>query len=780
MKFNTLYRFINEELNQSQGAATAKIELKNFSYKTDKSKNNYLMYELNLNKSNTFITSQGTRYQLISHHISFYEMEDDKNPYLSQYHYTAYFSDMENTHYELHVYLNQNDQLTCKPVFSLKENGQPSETNQESESFMQSLLDYAINETLVLIKPLRQLEQKKRASFVELYNQYESKLSILSLDLKTNKNQYIKLLIETINVLKELVHYTDNPYFESLIKLYQRTKDEIKVAYIADYEELELSEKKTIQVLSVDAPDKTKKTVAKKSLQSFVDRAKTARDLFFADKKLGVKSANKDLINSFLKFHHHTHDILLLADDYNYQIGLSDLQKTQEMALECTKEGHSLLELMLIKKDYASAKNLVPYLSFVQEKMINMALVVDNGPLLDFLLTHGDIAINSFTISKEIKLKVAAESLTPLLYCFNEIKIQCLPVLLKHGASPMVLAADGLPLAHHILSVVTHPLREAFNKAFTNAELVKLYQSLIRFIEGNQQIADLNEEQCTQFSTAISYYERLISILKEVKSAISQQQSKNAQDQVNQLGSKINNKALFVSIMSDKELQKKFDTYSQLGKVYLQKLTVQEKRQELRESPLFKSINQVMDHIDLSQFFDFDLVKSSITSLLNTCIKIVNCKIELIEVRKNVQKPIFAHKPNSMRQQNKSIARYNSLAAEIGRLQKEAGFAEIEKGAAFLTELHDKKTNVLDHLSELINSLNSLLGNLEEPNHTSESSESASELKVIDLESETTPLLENPNTSPRGIAPLIGFYGERNTNKAENKSEVEEQASLEL
>src|SRR5436190_22646762 len=59
------------------------------------------------------------RYTLLNHHVSVYQTECKANPFLSQYHYTAYFKDQDEAQYQLHVYFNDKNEMTTEPVFSI-------------------------------------------------------------------------------------------------------------------------------------------------------------------------------------------------------------------------------------------------------------------------------------------------------------------------------------------------------------------------------------------------------------------------------------------------------------------------------------------------------------------------------------------------------------------------------------------------------------------------------------------------------------------------------------
>lgn len=47
--------------------------------------------------------------RLQNHHISIYQNEDQDNPWLSQYHHTAYFIDDFDNLYQSHVYFNEKE-----------------------------------------------------------------------------------------------------------------------------------------------------------------------------------------------------------------------------------------------------------------------------------------------------------------------------------------------------------------------------------------------------------------------------------------------------------------------------------------------------------------------------------------------------------------------------------------------------------------------------------------------------------------------------------------------
>lgn len=79
--------------------------------------------------------------------------------------------------------------------------------------------------------------------------------------------------------------------------------------------------------------------------------------------------------------------------------------------------------------------------------------IKDLVQLLEFLLMHGDVPVNTFTI----------DNVTPVLYCYNmhsakTPKLECLSILVRYNASLFVATASGLSVAHHLVENKQHPL----------------------------------------------------------------------------------------------------------------------------------------------------------------------------------------------------------------------------------------------------------------------------------------------------------------------------------
>jgi hypothetical protein len=212
MKKNKLYSFISLELKDLTGKYLQKDRLQ---LKVNKANQNFLLYELSKEKEGTTIHDEhNNRYYLSSHHISIYEKQIDNDPYLSQYHYTAYFYDDNRKKYQLHVYFDHNDQLTSNPIFSVEEHRQPI-----TPEFAEYLTQLAIANTFNLIAELRQELQKASATLEKKFISIEQQLTEFSSNLKANKDSYLILLNEGIGVSNLLSIYLNSLEYKGIAKL---------------------------------------------------------------------------------------------------------------------------------------------------------------------------------------------------------------------------------------------------------------------------------------------------------------------------------------------------------------------------------------------------------------------------------------------------------------------------------------------------------------------------------------------------------------------------------
>ena len=149
MSESRLYRFIKANL---QSLNTTNNQHDGFSHKQNKKRHNYFLLQLKTSGEEQVYSDQDQSYKLTAHHLSFYEIEDDQQPFLSQYHYTAYFINEKNEEYPLHIFFDENDQLTIQPIFTMQ--SKPGKVELSPE-FSANLKEFAIKHSAPIIMQLR-------------------------------------------------------------------------------------------------------------------------------------------------------------------------------------------------------------------------------------------------------------------------------------------------------------------------------------------------------------------------------------------------------------------------------------------------------------------------------------------------------------------------------------------------------------------------------------------------------------------------------------------------
>ncbi len=390
------------------------------------------------------ISEDDNDYVLDSHHLSFYEKIDSRNHCLSEYHHTAIFKDKNNNQYQSHVYFNQKDQLTTSPHFNSIEKDQYT-PQIISKKFSDMLSQLAQTYSENYLKRIREHHVNKVEKLREDYHASENQLDKLSENEELNRDQYLQQLDVTINKLNNVIKYCANPSYQATLSLLER----IKTILLSDNSPLQLPETSDDEIIAAPSispillPVIPTKSAAKPNAKSLIENVKKSQSVF-----------NVEGINEFTNYYNSINEILALIDSNECIGSASDLRAIQKLNTDATKQGVSLLKEALRKKDFDSAKKLSKFTPALPDLTTKAAIATNNAPLLRFLLTHGDIAINTFVVN---------DQLTPVAFCFQNsteksTKKEVFDVLLEFGANVMTEAKDGLPVAYHLIKVKGHPL----------------------------------------------------------------------------------------------------------------------------------------------------------------------------------------------------------------------------------------------------------------------------------------------------------------------------------
>ncbi len=444
---NQRIKLIETELRQSN----KKIQKQNFVFKTTKQPE-YVIY--NLPEAKEEIAARDETFALQEHHISFYSQQKKDDPFLGEYHYTAYFIGKSGKKYRLHVYLNQKDGVEAIQLSQLvhRESGEDTWVVQKvlEADLSNDLIQLAVDKTRDFMIELRCQYQAVFNALEASYIKYEAKLSHLSEDLNSNRDEYIRQLNETIEILKLLSPHRQQ--YIPLLTLFNRIKRSMESAPVArqDFEcmdPVEVKDDSDVAVKEITQETPTSQRSLVKSIQELVNDAKCAKENF-----LKIKSEKKpyvDQIRPFLNFDESVKEALVLTEQHNLRIVLRLLS-------ECKIEAITLLSGLFSEEKFEEALQLREYINLLSHKLIAKALEKKNASLLEFLLKNCDFPINTMQVDGKL----------PVLHCFEKNYVDCLAVLIKYGASIVIDAGDGLPIAYHILRSLGHPLRVALDQNY--------------------------------------------------------------------------------------------------------------------------------------------------------------------------------------------------------------------------------------------------------------------------------------------------------------------------
>jgi hypothetical protein len=188
------------------------------------------------------------------------------------------------------------------------------------------------------------------------------------------------------------------------------------------------------------------------------------------------------------------HALFLLIESQHLSVSLSSLSLLQKLHYELHTSNQSLYKRLLAARNVEGMRHLSDFHYLIEDKHLIFALLRRDDAFFEFILECGN-----FDIDKPVIIK-GKEYSSAVLYCFNAHTDAapmgaCLAVLLKHGASLFIEDANGLPIAHNILSIPNHPLISVLIDSITDqskkAGVVKFYKELIvtlqRYLEKNPQ-----------------------------------------------------------------------------------------------------------------------------------------------------------------------------------------------------------------------------------------------------------------------------------------------------
>lgn len=443
MSKNILYHYVSLYFD----ALTKKYSIEK---KTNLKGASYFLFGLTTPDHQLMDEKTNQNYQLIQDHLSIYETEKNNNPNLSQYHYTASLTTLENIRYTLHVYFDRNDVLTQSPILK-QEDEKDGEPINLSEGLSYLFVSLAKNSVRPILLDLRTQLKNAREDLKNQYHRLDIELSELTTYSPHENQRYDKVFKKITASLNALVLLSqDSHYFHALEILKNQKNIPSEVEKKPLKKETQKQKHQALNVLSVEniqTLSKTEKTASKKRASNF-DIATIENSINTFDTLDSAQQIQK--IGPLLQEIRSSQ--LLLA--HKEKESLKRLKEIENIILQ---RGKVLLTHYLIQENCELTEAFHLWKHFISAADFVKSLKSHNAGAIDFILTNCDFSVNHFSF----KTNKSYDS--PMHYFFNtdlkdNLVIECLIALIKHGGSLLLTCQKtNLPLCFEVIADPHHP-----------------------------------------------------------------------------------------------------------------------------------------------------------------------------------------------------------------------------------------------------------------------------------------------------------------------------------
>ncbi|WP_412756605.1 hypothetical protein [Legionella bozemanae] len=745
MAKNTLFNFLFTNEATVQLPQGHKLVL-------DSNKESHKYYRIECHKPvHVIVKDKENLYTLDKHHISVYQHEYRDNPKLSQYHYTAEFTNQLGGHYRLHVYFNAFDNLLPNITFEEKTNN--GYELVDSKDLKSQFIHLALKHTDPLIKKLRQQHNEAIRVLETRYNECDERLAQHFDSQKEDTIGALQITKEACDILRKLIPLVRSSNYPKFLRFHEmaarslRERHSIQVAADATSQIENLNNTSInvhenisshVEVTSQNVASSKEEVPPADITCSQAEEAATANITFSqveeaaaadvaalpkiktnSSKKSNTQAAHelelelKKLSSQFAKLTEAPKEVQakkierLLAKTYGIsllyerQINVRDLQQIQKIRRGLHALGANLLPNLLFNKQFELASLLTSFHPLLRdEKYLRVALQTRNSKLLDFILEYGDIDVNNLPVTvRKTSYPSAVHA------CFYEDSssnsmTECFSVLIKHGGS--LFAPDNknkdLPLAYSILSSDTHPLFKALqmnrDKTINSIDFLKNLIVLLRaYLERN----DLSMSELNSIELELKRFEIELEALQNPQ--LSDSSLRYLTKRANSLeekyfGSLINKLKRDPNIIAiNKELQ---IATSKLAS----KLTKAQRRQGcIAATNNLENLDKLLEGIDMTDM-DFDFIKTEVLKNLNNNLQLIEKKSQLIDVQKEITRyQIYSRRGG--RKYRELLREQDTLLQEIKRL-------ESENSLNLNNEDLENTLEALEFITETLESLNGM------------------------------------------------------------------------
>ena len=650
MAKNTLFNFIRYYLAHSPTFSFPNCT--KLTLDTNQEGRHYYRFDLQIPRE-VFFSDKAHAYELTNHHISVYETENNNDCSLSSSHFTFYLCDEKKAEYRVHVYFDAQGALTQAPIFSVYKEETERYYPIPSEELNEEFIEFARTYADPIIGELRNQLSKKIKSLEESYRTLEKRASDLSKQLDDNLGEYVLALDKIQKTLSLLCPLVRHDYYDNIAIFIKRLKINIE----------QLTERNAIKQVphkkepSNEGPSASitqismfpSKRQARRNQSRRKERATSSMEL---GKELELLSAffeqrneqsTEEQVRILNESYERINEISLLLDATTKTRLFKDLKNLKLLHGEILLAGENLLKHLINTAKYDLAGQLRGFHHLLNEQFFCKALKSRNHALLDFLLIHGDFRINNQPVKIGEKLYSSA-----VHYCFshnskNTAMVNCLSVLIKHGASVLVKDDKGLSLAQAVISNEEHPLRPAFtaNKEQT-LDSIPFYKQLRASLNCYLKANNSEEKEKAAIDRCIAVcslaIERQISHRGYAEATIQNIKEKGEALRKKHLVGNL--KEIKANLLEDKDILSSYLTLQKAYNAYKKRLPKSKFKEEANNRlEGLEALDKLLTNVakELAQDNQFKTLKREAIKLINEKTDFYHSSRRLLEVEKSLQ-----------------------------------------------------------------------------------------------------------------------------------------------
>lgn len=691
MHKNSLYEYLKSaSLSQSQFSLGTGNGI--FFKKTDAKLDAYYLCELPVRQLRLSLDEQMI-FRVKEQHITIYSYEDNRNPHTSPYHFTATIEGQDKRVHKLHVYFNHQDQVIIAPRM-----------NGEECSLLHAdlLTEFAIREARKTISALREHRRQAVQRLVTDYRTQSEKfrLSYHAAKLILNEES-AQILDAVIYTLGQLYLLDSSNHYRGIRDHFSRVKTQGHQQEVAPRALLERADEKNPSAAPLELEKSPPKNQTPKKVPVNLNREiANLRQLFLdyeSEQAIGKKT---DLFIQFSKQLAEL-DILVLESSRDDEIGIID-----EFHYKSEVIGEKIvLSLLLVERDYTKAVQLTQYLGENHEKIFIMALRSGNYELLEFILMQHAIPINTVLIQDKTAICFCLEH----GYADQNKQIKCLGLLIKHHASTLVPASDGLPVAYHLHKGFKNPLRQILLDNF-EATLGKpgYLRNLIEQME--EQVRQLGRSATggsSEPENALTLYRQMLQNPLELAPQRQAQAVRELAPVLESI-SKCFDQFDLQRLHVDPDFVAGLDENSRLLRELMPLLNGVEKTRIQREQvDRLKKIEAFISQFDLMALVSFETLKTGSIEFLKKANESLVCLLEL----KTVQKSQKGRVCKTAHAANATVPRQQQLIQRLAQLDKEMylPLTLTKVNSSTLTNVHSSIDAIIESCNQLIRLMDDLV-----------------------------------------------------------------------